>query len=134
VPSPIIARADALMHRRRQTDSEFEDIPVLTDSVDDIPVFTEVGARPEPEFLPETLESPEPLEAFEVAEVVAEPVADTTSLAAPETPTTLDPILRDELVRELAGRIEERIKAALPEIISSTVRDFLADQEMIENS
>lgn len=134
MPSPIIARADALMHRRRQTDSEFEDIPVLTDSVDefdDIPVLTEVAPMPEPEFLPEPLESPE---TFEVPEVVAEPVADTTFLASPETPTTLDPILRDELVRELAGRIEERIKAALPEIISSTVRDFLADQEMIENS
>jgi len=137
VPSPIIARADALMHRRRQTDSEFEDIPVLTDSVDefdDIPVLTEVAPMPEPESLPEPPESLEAHETFEAAEVVAEPVADTTTLAAPETPTTLDAILRDELVRELAGRIEERIKAALPEIISSTVRDFLADQEMIENS
>lgn len=126
MPSPIIARADALMHRRRQTDSEFDDVPVLTDSVDefdDIPVLTEVEPLPEPEIISEPLE-----------ELATEHVTELTCLAAPETPATLDPILRDELVRELAGRIEERIKAALPEIISSTLRDFLADQEMIENS
>lgn len=126
MPSPIIARADALMHRRRQTDSEFDDVPVLTDSVDDfddIPVLTEVEPLPEPEIISEPLE-----------ELATEHVTELTCLAAPETPSTLDPTLRDELVRELAGRIEERIKAALPEIISSTLRDFLADQEMIENS
>lgn len=126
MPSPIIARADALMHRRRQTDSEFDDVPVLTDSVDefdDIPVLTEVEPLPEPEIISEPLE-----------ELATEHVTELTCLAAPETPATLDPILRDELVRELAGRIEERIKAALPEIIGSTLRDFLADQEMIENS
>ena len=124
--SPIIARADALMHRRRQTDSEFDDVPVLTDSVDefdDIPVLTEVEPLPEPEIISEPLE-----------ELATEHVTELTCLAAPETPATLDPTLRDELVRELAGRIEERIKAALPEIIGSTLRDFLADQEMIENS
>ncbi|MBK6356805.1 MAG: hypothetical protein IPF44_08815 [Betaproteobacteria bacterium] len=126
MPSPIIARADALMHRRRQTDSEFDDVPVLTDSVDefdDIPVLTEVEPLPEAEIISEPLE-----------ELATEHVTELTCLAAPETPATLDPTLRDELVRELAGRIEERIKAALPEIISSTLRDFLADQEMIENS
>ena len=126
MPSPIIARADALMHRRRQTDSEFDDVPVLTDSVDefdDIPVLTEVEPLPEPEIISEPLE-----------ELATEHVTELTCLAAPETPATLDPTLRDELVRELAGRIEERIKAALPEIIGSTLRDFLADQEMIENS
>ena len=126
MPSPIIARADALMHRRRQTDSEFDDVPVLTDSVDefdDIPVLTEVEPLPEPEIISEPLE-----------ELATEHVTELTCLAAPETPSTLDPTLRDELVRELAGRIEERIKAALPEIIGSTLRDFLADQEMIENS
>ena len=102
MPSPIIARADALMHRRRQTDSEFDDVPVLTDSVDefdDIPVLTEVEPLPE-------------------AEIISEPLEE----------------LATEHVTELTGRIEERIKAALPEIISSTLRDFLADQEMIENS
>ncbi|MFZ2972805.1 MAG: hypothetical protein WA049_09205 [Ferribacterium limneticum] len=125
MPSPIIARADALMHRRRQTDSEFDDVPVLTDSVDefdDIPVLTEVEPMPEMEAVPEAVE------------IDVDAVADTPLQIAPETPSSIDPGLRDELIRELTGRIEDRIKAALPEIISSTIRDFLAEQEMIENS
>ncbi|UCV20433.1 hypothetical protein [Ferribacterium limneticum] len=125
MPSPIIARADALMHRRRQTDSEFDDVPVLTDSVDefdDIPVLTEVEPMPEMEAVPEPVE------------IDVDAVADTPLQIAPETPSSIDPGLRDELIRELTGRIEDRIKAALPEIISSTIRDFLAEQEMIENS
>lgn len=125
MPSPIIARADALMHRRRQTDSELDDVPVLTDSVDDfddIPVLTEVEPMPEMEAVPEPVE------------VAVEAVVDTPLQIAPEAPSTIDPGLRDELIRELTGRIEDRIKAALPEIISSTIRDFLAEQEMIENS
>ncbi|MDP2881996.1 MAG: hypothetical protein Q8N89_10475 [Azonexus sp.] len=125
MPSPIIARADALMHRRRQTDSELDDVPVLTDSVDefdDIPVLTEVEPMPEMETVPEP------------PEVAVEAVADTPLQIAPEVPSSIDPGLRDELIRELTGRIEDRIKAALPEIISSTIRDFLAEQKMIENS
>lgn len=125
MPSPIIARADALMHRRRQTDSDLDDVPVLTDSVDefdDIPVLTEVEPMPEMEAVPEPVE------------VAVEAAADTPLQEAPEAPSTIDPGLRDELIRELTGRIEDRIKAALPEIISSTIRDFLAEQEMIENS
>ena len=41
MPSPILARADALMQRRRQA-NEFDDVPVLTDAIDDeddIPVL-----------------------------------------------------------------------------------------------
>ena len=34
MPSPILARADALMQRRRQA-NEFDDVPVLTDAIDD---------------------------------------------------------------------------------------------------
>lgn len=112
------------MHRRRQSDHEFDDIPVLTDSVDefdDIPVLTEVEPTPEAEAIPDPLE-------LDIEPVAAEPRH--TPLDAP----SIDPVLRDELARELASRIEERIKAALPEIISSTLRDFLADQKMIENS
>lgn len=124
MPSPIIARADALMNRRRQTDSEFDDVPVLTDSVDefdDIPVLIDVEPMPEIEA------APEPVEA------AVEPVAGTPLQIASEAPSLIDPGLRDELVRELASRIEDRIKSALPGIISSTIKDFLAEQEMIEN-
>jgi hypothetical protein len=37
-------------------------------------------------------------------------------------------------VHELASRIEERLRAALPQIINSTVKDFLAEQEMMANN
>ena len=49
-------------------------------------------------------------------------------------PPPTDPAWRDQLVRELAGRIEVRLKAALPQIIESTVKDFLAEQDMIANN
>jgi hypothetical protein len=125
VPSPIIARADALMQRRRQTDNEYDDIPVLTDSidqVDDIPVLTEI----EPVSALE--ESPE------LIEISIEAPADASLPASRDDPSRADSELRDELIQELTGRIEDRIKAVLPEIISSTIREFLIEQEKIENS
>ena len=125
MPSPIIARADALMQRRRQSDIEFDDIPILTDSIDqidDIPVLTEIVPEPEMEDFPEQIET------------TIEPVADISLPASQEAPSAIDSsALRDELIYELTSRIEDRIKAALPEIISSTIREFLAEQEMIEN-
>lgn len=125
MPSPIIARADALMHRRRQTDNEFDDVPVLTDSIDqveDIPVLTEIESMQENGALPKLAETP------------VEPTAEIPLQDIPNAPLTIDPTLRDQLVYELSSRIEERIKCALPEIISSTIRDFLAEQELIANS
>jgi hypothetical protein len=123
--SPIIARADALMQRRRQGDNEFDDIPVLTDSIDqndDIPVLTEI------EPVSQIEESPE------LIEISIEPPADISQPAAPDAPSSADSELRDELIHELTCRIEDRIKAVLPEIISSTIREFLIEQEQIENS
>jgi hypothetical protein len=45
MPSPILARADALMQRRRQGETgPLDDVPVLTDAIDetdaDLPVLT----------------------------------------------------------------------------------------------
>jgi hypothetical protein len=34
MPSNILARADALMQRRRQSGGETDDVPVLTDAID----------------------------------------------------------------------------------------------------
>ena len=139
MPSQIIARADALMHRRRQSDQDFDDIPVLTDSIDDfddIPVLTEVESALENALsqLEDSMVTVEATEAVEAVESVeAEEPLETVLQALPTTPA-IDPAIRDQLVHELTCRIEERIKAALPEIISSTVRDFLADQDMIANS
>jgi hypothetical protein len=129
VPSPIIARADALMHRRRQSDSELDDIPVLTDSIDpfdDIPVLTDIEPMPEDEDLPET--------TIAISEPAVEELADELAEALQDEQLADDQTERERLIEELAGRIEARIKVVLPEIISSTIREFLAEQEMIENS
>ena len=124
--SPIIARADALMHRKRQSSSELNDIPVLTDAVDeddDIPLLTDIDSDP-------VLEDAVALESESSAgEIVIDEQQD-----APAASPLIDPGLRDQLVHELASRIEERLRAALPQIINSTVKDFLAEQEMMANN
>ena|SRR6185369_11394186 len=123
MPSPILARADALMQRRRQNNADADDIPVLTDTVeplesdDDVPVLLDV----EPFFAPA---EPEPA----VAEI--EEPAPAVPLAAAHEPA-FDAALRDIIAHELARRVEQRITAELPRIIETTVRDFLAEQENI---
>ena len=117
MPSPILARADALMQRRRSATLDADDdVPVLTDSIqeeEDFPVLLDIEAPPE----------------------VFEPIAETAPIIeVVEEPTThplLDAGMRDILAHELARRVEQRLAAELPRIIESTVRDFLAEQEMI---
>ena len=56
----VLARADALMQRRRQSGTESDDVPVLVDAIDpdmDIPVL--VDAEP-PVAVVESLSEPEP--------------------------------------------------------------------------
>lgn len=123
MPSPILARADALMQRRRQNSAEADDIPVLTDSVepvesdDDVPVLLDVESFEPPA-------EPEP----PVAEV--EEAAPAIPLAEAHEPA-FDAALRDILAHELARRVEQRLATELPRIIEATVRDFLAEQENI---
>ncbi len=136
MPSPILARADALMHRKRQTDSDFDDLPVLTDAVDDddIPLLLDAEVAPTTDIAA-TEEWPEEIAAAIAPETAAEtpgavaPAEEAAPSAAPSP--TLDPGLRDLLVHELARRVEQRLSAELPRIIESTVRDFLAEQGMI---
>jgi divalent metal cation (Fe/Co/Zn/Cd) transporter len=107
------------MHRKRQSSSELNDIPVLTDAVDeddDIPLLTDIDSDPV-------------LEESSAGEIVIDEQQD-----APAASPLIDPGLRDQLVHELASRIEERLRAALPQIINSTVKDFLAEQEMMANN
>ena len=122
MPSPILARADALMQRRRQA-NEFDDVPVLTDAIDnedDIPVLIDA-------------EAPMPLVEHGDDSIMESPVE--SNQAIPE-PTVLnnavfDTAMRETLAHELAHRVQQRITAELPRIIESTLRDFLAEQEMI---
>jgi hypothetical protein len=132
VSSPILARADALMHRRRQSEQESDEIPVLTDSIDDddIPVLTEVETTLENALsqVEDAEIGMEPVEAF----VLDEPI-DILEPQSPE-PSAIDLSIRNQLIHELTCRIEERIQAALPEIIGSTVKEFLAEQDKIAKS
>ena len=111
--SHIIARADALMQRRRHGGIDVNDIPVLTDAVDaddDVPVLVDV-------------ESQAPLEA-------SPPAGDAGREHA--TGSALDDTLLDIIAHELARRISERMAAEMPAIIEATVRDFLAEPEILE--
>ena len=134
MPSPILARADALMHRKRQSDTDFDDVPVLTDAIDDddIPLLLEMddqqqGSAQQSEP-PTKQASIEPETNDEVS--IELPLADVPPLAT----RALDAELHDQLARELARRIEQRITAELPRLIESALRDFLAEQEMISAS
>jgi hypothetical protein len=105
-----------MQRRRSATLDADDDVPVLTDSIqeeEDFPVLLDIEAPPE----------------------VFEPIAETAPIIeVVEEPTThplLDAGLRDILAHELARRVEQRLAAELPRIIESTVRDFLAEQEMI---
>lgn len=103
MPSPILARADALMQRRRSNAPDGEDLPILTDAIDDdFPVLLDVDT-PAPN-LPEAEEA---------------------------TPASLDGAILDIVTHELTRRINERLAAELPGIIEATVRDFLAEREKL---
>lgn len=122
MPSPILARADALMQRKRQSGGDYDDdLPILTDAIsdDDIPLL--VDAEP-----PAVIDETEP-EAF----VAPESFAAGTETPVTQLAATADSALREQLVRELARRVEQRLSAELPRLIESTVCDFLAEQEMI---
>ena len=120
--SPILARADALMKRRRQSSVEVDDVPLLTDAIspdDDIPLLLDVVSSAP---LAETA-------------LVVEP--EVTTVAAVEAPAEPAPSLAFEgemlniVAHELARRVHERLAAELPAIIESTIREFLAEPEIL---
>ena len=112
MPSPILARADALMHRKRQSDTDFDDVPVLTDAIDDdddIPLLLEIDEQQQESVLqPAPLETQSDIAPQANDDVSIElPLADIPPLAA----RPLDSELREQLAGELARRIEQRITA-----------------------
>ena len=125
--SPILARADALMQRRRQQGNEMDDVPVLTDAIDlsteelddDVPILLDI----------------EPFAPLSEADPIAEEASPADTPATPAEPAaepTFNAALRDILAHELSRRVEQRLMAELPRIIESTVRDYLAEQQMID--
>lgn len=110
--SPILARADALMHRRRPNSAEPDDIPVLTDAID---------REGEPPVLLDTEQAPTPLEVADASAAAIAPGADIGG----------DSEMLDTLAHELARRVHARLAAELPAIVEDTVRDFLAEPEIL---
>lgn len=121
MPSPIIARADALMQKRRQNLAGADEVPVLIDALDDedIPILLLVDT-PAP--------AAEPAESADTPNQLDDATPPTPE-AAPEviTAPAPDADLDEHLVRELSRRIEARLSTELPAIIAATVRDFLAE-------
>ena len=120
--SPILARADALMKRRRQNSVEVDDVPLLTDAIspdDDIPLLLDIVP-------------PAPL-----AEIAPAAEPEVTTVAAVEAPAEPAPSLAfegemlDIVAHELARRVHERLAAELPGIIETTIRDFLAEPDIL---
>ena len=130
--TPILARADALMQRRRPSSPEPDDVPLLTDAIspeDDIPLLIDVetpapGAAAAPaveaEIKPEA-----PSEPLAAAAVDLEPPADSTPSLAFEGE------MLDIIAHELTRRVNARLAAELPGIIESTIREFLAEPEIL---
>jgi hypothetical protein len=124
----ILARADALMQRRRTTPGETDEVPVLTAVVvsgDDFPVLTEavpantgavVGFAPEPEAGSAT-PSQLPDSQIPEASVIVGPV------------TAADPaLLLTSLTDELARRVEARLAAEVPRLITATLHELLSER------
>lgn len=114
MPSPILARADALMQRRHLSTPDSEEVPVLTDAIDaeeEIPVLLDVAAPPPPAstlHLPETPAAPAP--------------------EADETPA-IDSEWGAALVEELGRRVEQRLLTEIPKIIAASIAELLDGQQ-----
>lgn len=98
----VVARADALMQRRRPQPVRpppNNDLPVLTEAVlgtdEDLPVLTAV----------DTGEYAEP---------------------APAVPR-LDPVLLDKLAKEFTRRVHDRLEAELPILVEAALQTIIAD-------
>lgn len=120
MPSPILARADALMQRRHLATADSEEVPVLTDAIDiddDIPVLIDIAA---PAAANETeIPAAPPVEAAAPAPAVAE------DRAVPP----IDAEWGAALVEELGRRVEQRLLAEIPRIVATAVSELLAEQD-----
>lgn len=110
MPSPILARADALMQRRisghAPEHDAAEDFPILTDALDEeeeIPILLQVEAAPE---------------------TAPAPPAGTAGKAGRTADLTAD--LAVDLTRALEIHLQAHLQAALPGLIEQTVAEVMA--------
>jgi hypothetical protein len=134
--SPILARADAFMQRRRQNSPEPDDVPLLTDAIspdDEIPLLVDVET---PAPLAKTALAVEPeveAEGETATEVKAAAPTEHAPEPAPEPAPSLafEGEMLDIIAHELARRVQVRLAAELPAIVESTIREFLAEPEIL---
>lgn len=121
-PSPVLARADALMQRRRQNAAgEWEDVPLLTEVIapdDDIPIITDVA-----EEAPGTGADLGPAVLRILADELAEQVR--AKLAA-ELPSLVEATLHT-----LLANITQDLQQGIAETTENALRDFIAQRERL---
>ena len=129
--NPIIARADALMQRSRRPAGADDEIPLLTDAIDEeedgLPVLIDVASDNDASSLavsPSTLEPPPPASPQE--HIASAPDPQATTLGSEPRPA-VDPVFRDLLAGEVAARVERRIGELLPGIVNETVCEVLTE-------
>lgn len=120
MPSPILARANALMHRHRSNNDDADEIPVLTDAVpgsEEIPLLTEIAP----------LDPAVPLPALTAPDLTLERI---DALPSNTGPAEHEPLTSDEepLLRELCRRVELRLAEALPQLIRATLDELLQER------
>lgn len=108
----VVARADALMQRRRAQNGELDDLPVLTEAVptldeDDFPVLTAI--EPEPEVNPEPAQPAVPKPAPPAA--------------------AMDPQAFEKLAQELTKTITARLNAEIPHLVHIALQETLVSIE-----
>ena len=136
--SPILARADAFMQRRRQSSPEPDDVPLLTDAIgadDDIPVLIDIEQTlPVEELRAEIAPMAEPVvtEPALTEPAVAEPaVIQPSVIESAITGLAFEGEMLDIVAHELTRQVNARLTAELPGIIESTIREFLAEPEIL---
>lgn len=122
MPSPILARANALMHRHRSNNDDADEIPVLTDAVpgsEEIPLLTEIAP----------LDPAVPLPALTAPDLTLERIDALPSDASPTEHEHAAPASAEEpLLRELCRRVELRLAEALPQLIRATLDELLQER------
>lgn len=103
----VVARADALMQRRRAQQQ--------TAGTDDVPVLTEALSLPEDDDFPV------------LTAIDAEPLA--VAPALPATPAGISPEALDKLAQELTRTITTRLNAELPHLVHIALQETLAHIE-----
>jgi len=126
-PSPVVARADALMQRRRQVIGlrpvGLEDLPVLTDLAEDdpdadLPILDDIAAGNQTLPLPAP---PPPLTAAPLAEDLARHLQATLTAALPDLVASA----LDQAMNGLAATLEQEILRAT----DTAVRAFLSQRK-----